>query len=223
MEKLNIFLRKSFEPVLFFFPCPSVSILHLALVLLPDEFRFISFLFFSSGHLPSPIHVSGRTGVWYILDGGRGGGSSNRATRNPLASSFFFFPAVVFLRSRLHDWKQSTTKCALTHSLLLWTFRSAFLLTVLFRLCSTFVSSADYSPESVRRWTPTGVSICFVLLVIASSISLEMPTHSSTAFIRLYEATAHYRSQPIRHNNWNDYVDDRLEKKKEEQRKQMDK
>ena len=91
MEKLNIFLRKSFEPVLFFFPCPSVSILHLALVLLPDEFRFISFLFFSSGHLPSPIHVSGRTGVWYILDGGRGGGSSNRATRNPLASSFFFF------------------------------------------------------------------------------------------------------------------------------------
>ena len=116
MEKLNIFLRKSFEPVLFFFPCPSVSILHLALVLLPDEFRFISFLFFSSGHLPSPIHVSGRTGVWYILDGGRGGGSSNRATRNPLASSFFFFPAVVFLRSRLHDWKQSTTKCALTHS-----------------------------------------------------------------------------------------------------------
>ena len=45
MEKLNIFLRKSFEPVLFFFPCPSVSILHLALVLLPDEFRLFLFFF----------------------------------------------------------------------------------------------------------------------------------------------------------------------------------
>ena len=141
MEKLNIFLRKSFEPVLFFFPCPSVSILHLALVLLPDEFRFISFLFFSSGHLPSPIHVSGRTGVWYILDGGRGGGSSNRATRNPLASSFFFFsrrrvpPFTLARLKKIDDKMRSHSLCCYGHfaPLFFWPFCSDFVL-LLFRL-----------------------------------------------------------------------------------------